>query len=85
VPRDWIGEAAAEAGEILVHDLVGMRVVDQDGRDLGAIAAVFPTASADVWVVRGERGETLIPAVQGFVLELRREERLVRVHYEEIG
>ncbi|MBA4181426.1 MAG: 16S rRNA processing protein RimM [Anaerolinea sp.] len=45
-----------------VHELIGLRVVTSDGRDLGTIADVLQSGAADVYVVRGPGGEVLIPA-----------------------
>lgn len=75
---------AAEDGEYYIADLMGLRVVDQHETELGRIVDVFPTGSNDVWVVRDESREVLIPAVTGFVLDVDRAAGLVRVHYEEI-
>ncbi len=52
-----------------VHELIGLRVVTTDGRDLGAISEVLQTGANDVYVVKGERGETLVPVI-GEVIEV---------------
>ncbi len=83
VPTEWLPDADA-ADEHYVHELKGMRVVDVERGLLGTIAEVFATGANDVWVVRGDAGETLIPAVRDFVLEVDKEEGLVRVRYEEL-
>lgn len=46
-----------------VHELIGLRVETVDGRDLGRIVDVLTTGANDVYVVRGEHGEALIPAI----------------------
>ena len=47
-----------------VHELVGLRVVlTATGEELGTVADVLQTGANDVYVVRGERGELLIPAI----------------------
>ena len=68
--------------EVYVHELQGMRVIDDLQGDLGTIQAVFQTGASDIWVVRNEQGETLIPAIKDVVLDIDREARRVRVHYE---
>ena len=57
-------------GTYYIDDLVDSTVVDQHGRELGHIAAVMQMPSTDVWVVRGAQGETLVPAVGDFVVEI---------------
>ena len=47
--------------------LIGLRVVTTEGEDLGEIAEVFATPGNDVFVVRGDRGEVLIPAIDDVV------------------
>lgn len=51
-----------------VYELVGLRVFTVAGEELGTITDVMPTGSNDVWVVKGERGEILVPAI-GDVVE----------------
>lgn len=58
------------------HDeLVGMTVVDPDGRLLGTLEEILETGANDVYVVRGPRGETLLPAIDDVVLEIDVEAR----------
>jgi 16S rRNA processing protein RimM len=51
-----------------VHELIGLRVVTGTGADLGTITDVLQSGAADVYVVRGPGGETLLPAI-GDVIE----------------
>lgn len=48
-------------GVAYAFQLVGLRVVDADGRELGTLAELMTSAANPVYVVRGER-EWLIPA-----------------------
>jgi 16S rRNA processing protein RimM len=50
--------------------LIGLRVVSTTGEDIGKITEVFSTASNDVFVVKGLRGDALIPAVDDVVQEI---------------
>jgi 16S rRNA processing protein RimM len=58
-----------------VHDLVGLSVWTADGEELGAVQDILPTGSNDVWVVRGPRGEVLLPALDDVILEVDLEAR----------
>lgn len=46
-----------------VHELLGLRVATVDGRELGVVTEVLQPGGNDVYVVVGEAGEVLIPAV----------------------
>jgi 16S rRNA processing protein RimM len=51
-------------------DLIGFSVVNAQGEGLGELADIFSTGSNDVYVVRGPRGELLLPATDDVVLEV---------------
>jgi 16S rRNA processing protein RimM len=60
-----------EEGEYYHFQLVGVTVVTDQGEELGQVAEVLDTSGAnDVYVVRGPRGEVLIPATAEAVREL---------------
>ena len=80
VPREDL--TAPEDDEVFVHELLGMRVLDERRGDIGEIVDVISIGPNDVWVVRGAT-ESMIPAVGKFVREVDREARVVRVLYEE--
>lgn len=46
-----------------VHELIGLRVVSTAGEELGRIAEVLQSGAADVYVVRAEGREILVPAI----------------------
>ncbi len=56
--------------ENYVHDLIGLDVRTDAGQHLGRLTEVLFTAANDVYVVRGEEGETLIPATREVVLSV---------------
>lgn len=47
--------------------LMGLEVWTTGAKLLGQITDILPTGSNDVFVVQGERGELLIPAIEGVV------------------
>lgn len=72
---------ALPEGEYYHHQLIGLNVVTDEGRELGVLADVLETGANDVYVVRNAEGtETLIPAIPSVVLEVRLADRLMRVH-----
>jgi 16S rRNA processing protein RimM len=50
--------------------IVGLRVVTTAGETLGTITEILVTGSNDVYVVRDEQRETLIPALKEIVREV---------------
>lgn len=51
-------------GEYYWADLIGMRVMNREGTDFGAVTGLIETGVHDVLVVQGER-ERLIPFISG--------------------
>ena len=49
------------------NDLVGLRVITREGRELGRVTGLMQTGANDVLVVDGER-ERLIPFIRGQVI-----------------
>jgi len=68
-----------EEDSYYVDDLVGMRVETAAGAPLGEVAEVVETGAADVYVVRGEGGELLLPATREVVRRVDLEARLIVV------
>jgi 16S rRNA processing protein RimM len=56
VPRD-------DNESYFIHELVGLRVVDSNGVEVGRLEEVLSTGANDVYVVRAEAGEVLVPAI----------------------
>ena len=69
-----------EEGEFYQFQLIGIRVETEDGEWLGQVVEVLETNANDVYVVRGPRGEVLLPAVEDVVLELNLQSRQMVVH-----
>jgi 16S rRNA processing protein RimM len=71
-----------EAGENEFYwaDLVGLRVVNTAGEDLGAVARVFETGANDVLVVQGDR-ERLLPFIEQVVREVDLAAGVIRVDW----
>ena len=57
--------------------LAGWRVCDAEFGDLGEIAEVIDNPGQSLLVVRGERGEVLIPVVDEFIRSIQEDERVV--------
>src|SRR3954468_6375666 len=59
-----------EPGRWFIHELMGLAVRSTTGEDLGTVVDLYPAGGADVFVVRGPRGELDVPGVSGIVTDL---------------
>ena len=57
-------------GTHYIDDLVNCAVVNSAGEPLGHIAEVVSMPTTDAYVVRGAKGEALVPAVGDFIVEI---------------
>lgn len=62
-------------GEYYVKDLIGLKVVDEDGSELGKIDDVLTDYPNEVYVVSNH----LIPAIKDYVLEINLQEKYIRI------
>jgi 16S rRNA processing protein RimM len=74
------------SGEYFVHQIVGLRVVTDEGQELGTVREVLETGSNDVYVVRGARSgtgpapaEVLLPAIKDVVKRIDLERGTIEV------
>jgi 16S rRNA processing protein RimM len=59
-----------EPGRWFFHELEGLAVRSTAGEDLGTVVDIYRAGGAEVFVVRGPRGELDIPGVTGIVTDL---------------
>lgn len=52
------------------YQLVGLEAITDGGESLGRVAEILTTGANDVYVIRGPRGELLLPAIGEVVLEI---------------
>ncbi len=55
-------------------DIIGCKVYTADRRYLGKVESILHTGSNDVYVVQGESGEYLIPAIKQAIAEINAEQ-----------
>ncbi len=67
-------------GEFYWTDLEGMRVVNQDGLDLGVVDSLMDNGAHGILVVLGDR-ERLIPFVPAYVSDVDRDARRILVDW----
>ena len=67
--------------EYFIADLIGMRVENEDGSELGTLQDVIATGANDVYDVRLSDGrQVLIPAIRECILSVDVEEGRMQVH-----
>jgi 16S rRNA processing protein RimM len=72
-----------EEGEYYIADIIGARVVTDLGEEFGTIQDVLVTGANDVYVVRHQDKEVLLPVIPDCVLSRDMDEKLVTVHIME--
>lgn len=76
-------DQAVELGpdENFIFDLIGLRVVTEDGEEFGTLTDVIKTGANDVYEVKTAEGkEVLLPAIKECVLNVDLAEGTVTVH-----
>lgn len=67
--------------EYFIADLIGCKVVEEDGTDFGELKDVYQTGANDVYAVTTTAGkEVLLPAIKECVLKVDMEQRVITVH-----
>ena len=72
-------DAALPHGAFFLQDILGARVVDEDGNEIGVLEDVMETPASNIYVVKGA-AEHLIPAVPEFVKKTDAEAGVITVH-----
>lgn len=71
-------DAKLPKGRFFLADVIGARVVDEAGNEIGALTEVIENPAQNIYVVRGET-EHLIPAVPEFILSTDTEAGIITV------
>ncbi len=67
--------------EYFIADLIGIDIYDEEEEKVGVLKDVIETGANDVYVIQMEDGrELLLPAIKQCILEVKVEERYMRVH-----
>ena len=77
ISHDDLGELPED--EFYWFQLEGLRVDDCRHGDLGKIVEIFTTPAHDILVVRGPRGEVLIPVVDAFIRKIDEDAKIMHV------
>ena len=66
-------------GEYFHFQLLGLRVITEDQEELGRVTEIIQTGSNDVYLVSGEQGELLVPAIGQVVRRVDLDEGVMMV------
>ena len=70
-----------EEGEYFIADMVGCKIITDEGEDFGELVDVMQTGANDVYVVKTHEGkEVLLPSIDECVLEKNIENKVIKVH-----
>ena len=65
------GDIPLEEGDYFIIDLVGLPVIDVDTEvKYGVISDVFNAGASDIYTVKTENGDRMIPAVPEFIINI---------------
>lgn len=53
-----------------ISDILGCQVYDQNGNVLGSLVNVLATGNNDIWVIKTNKEELLLPALKSVVIEV---------------
>lgn len=69
------------SGEYYHHQIIGMKVITVEGRELGKVVDIISTGANDVYEVRASNGkdEILIPAIKDVVVSIDVEKKLMTI------
>jgi 16S rRNA processing protein RimM len=71
------------AGDFYWVDLIGLRVLNEQGTYLGKVEQIFETGANDILVVKGETKEHLIPYIPGdYVVQVDLKLGSISVHWD---
>lgn len=70
-----------EEDEYYIADLIGCKVVTDEGNDLGELIDVMQTGANDVYVVKTkDKGEVLLPYIDDCILAIDIENKEIKAH-----
>lgn len=79
----WVDRAHAvdlEEGEYYMADLIGMKVVSEEGEDVGTVEDYMETPANIVLQIRKNHQEMLVPMVDEFVKDVDLENNVMTIH-----
>lgn len=70
-----------EEDEYFIYDIIGAKVVTEDGNEFGELKEVLQTGANDVYVVKTTEGkEILLPVIEECILDIDIDNKIVTAH-----
>ncbi len=69
-----------EEDEFFIADLIGLQAVDENGDNIGTLVDVITTGANDVYVLKNDDKEILVPAIKECILDVSIEEQKITIH-----
>ena len=70
-----------EEDEYFIYDIIGAKVVTEDGNEFGQLKEVLQTGANDVYVVKTTEGkEILLPVIEECILDIDIDNKIVTAH-----
>ncbi len=57
-------------GRYYIDDVIGMRVIDEQGRFLGKVTEVWQPGPHDIFEIHGPLGELMVPVIEGVLQDV---------------
>ena len=74
-------DAHLPKGTWFIQELFDCTVIDENtGKELGTICDVSETGANDVWHIKTEKGEVLIPAIKQVIVSVDVEEGIIKIN-----
>lgn len=70
-------------GTYIASSLIGFHAVSEDGKTIGTVVDILNMPAQDVFVVKSEKGEILIPAVKAFIVHVDVEAKRIIISWIE--
>jgi 16S rRNA processing protein RimM len=64
-------------GRFYHFQIIGLVVITADGREIGPVTAVLNSAASDIYAVKGQDGEILIPATDAIIKTIDLEKKIM--------
>ncbi|AYC29220.1 ribosome maturation factor RimM [Paenisporosarcina cavernae] len=62
------------------HEIIGCKVIDLDGNDIGEVQEILQTGANDVWAIKNSAGKMhYIPYIEDVVKEVNIEEQVIKI------
>ena len=71
--------APLRAGQYYHHQIIGLTVISDDGEQLGTVSEIIETGANDVYVVKNDDEELLLPAISSVILKIEPPQMVVHL------